>query len=158
MARPRAKMLIGALLTLSGIWWYVPGGGLDALLEPYSSITNFQSLIVGLQGGTGVILLLIGIFIVWIERDQLKLQKELQKREQDSTGTEQQAVVGGTMQQSSGTDIEQEVETDGSDTDPEEDSSDEDEGDEESFVCEKCEDTFDSGRGLNVHKSQVHVD
>lgn len=80
---PRVKMVLGALLVLLGAAWYVPGGPFNSSLASFSSLTNLQSLAVSFQGGLGVFLLLIGAFVVWIERDELRIRREMESRAGD---------------------------------------------------------------------------
>ncbi len=70
--KPHYKILLGAFMILGGIWWYTQ----DFLAR---GLTHFESLEVLFTGGFGVFIIIIGIFIVWIETDELKVQKELEK-------------------------------------------------------------------------------
>ena len=83
--KPHYKILLGAFMILAGIWWYTQ----DFLVEGF---TNLESLGILFTGGFGAFIILIGIFIVWIESDELKVQKELEKTDfepvQYKTGTE----------------------------------------------------------------------
>lgn len=125
---PRTKMLIGGLLIVLGIWWYLPGGELNSLLVGWSTLTNLKSLVVLVQGGIGLFAALIGLFVVWIELDELRLRKELADR--------QTTMDLDTMQ----------------DTVPSMDDDDE----EAEHVCDECGKQFDSEHGLNVHTGQAH--
>ncbi|MDY6771037.1 MAG: hypothetical protein SV186_03715 [Candidatus Nanohaloarchaea archaeon] len=73
--RPYTKILIGALMIVGGFAWYIP-----AQPGP-STLTNFQALAVLVQGGLGVFLALVGLFVVWIESDELKIQRELERHD-----------------------------------------------------------------------------
>ncbi len=86
MTGPRVKMVLGGLVGLLGAWWYVPGGGLNNLLAQQSSLTNLQSLLVGIQGASGIILVLIGVFVAWMARDQIRVQRELERRDTEPQG------------------------------------------------------------------------
>lgn len=82
---PRGKMAIGALLVLIGIWWYIPGGPFNSAAVPFSTLTNLQGLSVLLQGGLGILLVLVGAFVVWIERDELRIQREMESQDLGTT-------------------------------------------------------------------------
>lgn len=103
---PRAKIVIGALVAIAGVWWYAPAGGLNTSLLSFSTLTNLQSLVVMVQGGLGLLAILIGLFVVWIESDELRIRREMSQRdmpvessvrqpEQDSTDYD--ALVEGTV-------------------------------------------------------------
>ncbi|MFB6198083.1 MAG: hypothetical protein ABEI52_07435 [Halobacteriaceae archaeon] len=73
--KPQAKILVGALMIVAGIYWYS--------LAPFAvtGMTNLESLVVLFQGGFGAIVFLLGLFIVWIESDELRIQRELEKHD-----------------------------------------------------------------------------
>jgi len=77
---PRMKMVIGGLLVVLGVWWYIPMGTLNTLLLPFSTLSNAKSLIVLAQGGVGIFAILVGAFILWIEMDELRMRRELEER------------------------------------------------------------------------------
>ncbi len=128
---PRSKMVVGALLAIGGVWWYVPGGPFNSALVPFSTLTNLQGLSIAVQGGLGIAALVIGLFIVWIERDELRIRREMESRE---FGEQVQESVQAVAEQAGG--------------------GAEDGGDE--FTCDACGKSFDSERGLNIHKGQKH--
>ncbi len=68
--KPQFKIFLGILMILGGIFWYT---------QDFAGLNNFESLKIILTGGFGVLITLIGIFVVWIESDELKVQKELEK-------------------------------------------------------------------------------
>ncbi|MFB6294186.1 MAG: hypothetical protein ABEI97_00340 [Candidatus Nanohaloarchaea archaeon] len=78
---PRGKMGIGGVLVLLGVWWYLPGGPFNSAAVSFSTLTNLQSLAVAVQGGIGVLAILVGAFVVWIERDELRIRREMESRE-----------------------------------------------------------------------------
>ncbi len=123
--RPGGKMVFGILLLISGISWYTQkwfwGTGL----------TNLDALLVGIKGWFGVILLLTGFLIVWIEADEIRLEKELEKRDQQRAAAE-----------------------DAQDT-VQENKPDKDEKGT-GFTCTQCGNTYDTERGLNIHKTRSH--
>lgn len=142
---PRIKMVFGALLALFGVWWYIPGGDVNALLQSYSSLTNYQSLVAMFQGTIGVIAVLIGIFVVWLEHDEIKMRREMEsedfgRRVQKSVQAVAEGGTGEEVQNASSADDENEVQDHSS----------------EEFTCEECGRSFDTKRGLSVHVSQSH--
>ena len=70
--KPQFKIFIGLLMIAGGIWWYTQN-----FLA--TGLTHFESLVVLFTGGFGAFIAIIGVFIVWIETDELKVQKELEK-------------------------------------------------------------------------------
>lgn len=141
---PRTKMVLGALLGVLGVWWYVPGGGMNNLLAAQSTMTNLKSLIALFQGTVGMLAVIIGLFVVWIEHDEMKMRRELDAEDLDrSVQGQVQAVPeddGAAAQDEPGAEGET------------------DDGDSDTFRCDACDRTFDTERGLSVHRSQVHED
>lgn len=137
---PRTKMVLGALLGLFGIWWYIPGGGMNGLLATSSTLTNIESLVALFQGSVGVLAAIIGLFIVWIEHDELKMRHALNAEEANRHAQQVETVPGNA-------DDAVATEDDTGNTD-----------DTETFRCDACDRTFDTKRGLSVHRSQVHDD
>lgn len=129
---PRSKLVIGVLLILFGIWWYVPDTVFSAI-TPFSSLTNLQALVALVQGGAGVLAVLIGIFVVWIELDEIRMRRELEARNFGESVSE--SVEPGT-----------------------EDASEpgEEEADSDVYACEECGKEFDTERGLKSHAGQKH--
>ena len=71
--KPQYKIIIGALMIVGGIWWY-------SLNFPMGTgMNNVESLVVLFKGSLGAVALILGTFIVWIESDEIKIQKELEK-------------------------------------------------------------------------------
>lgn len=65
------KMLIGIVIFIVGIAWYVPKYGLGFLDE----------LLVLLKGTIGLFLLFVGLIIAWMGYDDYKMDIELAKEE-----------------------------------------------------------------------------
>lgn len=78
---PRVKMVVGALIALLGIWWYIPNGGLNSALTSVSTLTNVESLLSLFQGSFGILIVFVGIFVVWIQHDELKMRREMEDRQ-----------------------------------------------------------------------------
>jgi hypothetical protein len=134
-------MVLGALIGLLGIWWYIPGSSINTALVGYSTLTNYESLVAMVQGSVGAIAVIIGLFIVWIEHDQIKVERELQSEAfgRQVQGSIQAVAEGGEPA-----------------NDAEADTPSDEEQDEQAYVCDSCDRSFDTERGVNVHKSQVH--
>lgn len=90
--KPQYKIVIGALMIVGGIWWY----SLNAPMG--TQMTNMESLAVMFKGSIGAVFLILGTFIVWIESDEIKIQKELEQSdfepEDYKTGDEFQETEG----------------------------------------------------------------
>lgn len=152
---PRVKMIIGALLILLGVWWYIPGSLFTEVLVPHSSLTNFQSLVAAVQGSAGIILLLVGVFVVWIEHDEIRMRRELQTEEVGHTlqRTVKTVAKGG----GDGGDGNGEEQPSAHDQHGEHGAHKEGNGqDDQEYTCDTCEKTFDTEHGLKVHAAQVH--
>ncbi|NIO21438.1 MAG: hypothetical protein GTN76_12035 [Candidatus Aenigmarchaeota archaeon] len=78
-----AKMVIGLILILIGLGLFVdsvyPLFG-SAPLIPVDWLTNF---IIVLTGVIPICLILLGLFIVWLEADELKSSKEFEEPEKE---------------------------------------------------------------------------
>ena len=72
---PILKILVGALMMVLGI---------------FTSITYSNELVMLILGGIGPLLVLVGAFIVWLESDELKVQ-----REESSSTKETDSEFGG---------------------------------------------------------------
>lgn len=73
--RPYTKILIGALMIIGGIYWY----SLDVFAG--TGLNNLDALVILGKGFAGLFVFLIGVFVVWIESDELKIQRELQRHD-----------------------------------------------------------------------------
>ncbi len=70
------KLIIGLLITLSGIAWYV----FHNSLEMAGLVDSLFSLKVLLVGSIGIVLIIAGLLIMWVELEELKdakLEKEI---------------------------------------------------------------------------------
>jgi hypothetical protein len=83
---PVLKILVGALMMVLGI---------------FTSITYSTQLLELVQGGIGPLLILVGAFIVWLESDELKVQREESSGQQEQEFEKQQ-----TLNESSSSDRE----------------------------------------------------
>ena len=69
-----AKIIIGVLLVIGSVWW-VLRGSMQYLGR--SGVDDFISI---LNGGLPPLIFLIGLFVVWLELDELRIEKELSGR------------------------------------------------------------------------------
>lgn len=122
---PAFKILIGALMVILGF---------------YSLIEFSAELLTVLKGSVGVLLVLLGAFIVWLESDEWKLRKtEDSKRQQ----IQQQFQPGEGESNQETTETETVEDTSASQ-------------DEEKFACPDCGREFDTSRGMKIHQAQKH--
>lgn len=61
-----AKLIIGILIFIAGLYWYIPSNGLDALL-------HLKDVFVGVFG---IALIILGLIIAWIEYEDLKWERK----------------------------------------------------------------------------------
>jgi len=84
MSGSLVKIIIGVVLVIVSIWWIIQGSSFIQPLKDASLVTNrpaLADLITLLNGGVPPFVVLIGLLIVWLEWDNLKIQKELTKEE-----------------------------------------------------------------------------
>ncbi|MEM5802210.1 MAG: hypothetical protein QXQ18_02380 [Candidatus Aenigmatarchaeota archaeon] len=72
---PVGKILIGILLLIGSAWWVLQG---SAQYLGRSGVSDFVTV---LNGALPPLVFLIGLFIVWLEYDELKIERELRKEE-----------------------------------------------------------------------------
>lgn len=70
-----AKILVGALMVVVGV---------------YSSVTFWDQLLNLVKAAIGPLLILVGAFIVWLETDEWKLQREQKKQDQATQGLQRE--------------------------------------------------------------------
>lgn len=58
-------------------------GALMVILGTYSTITFWSEFLIMLKAAVGPLLVLVGAFIVWLESDELKLEREKKKQEKN---------------------------------------------------------------------------
>jgi len=71
---PILKIIVGALMMVLGV---------------FTSITFSSQLVTLILGGLGPLLVLVGAFIVWLESDELKIQREESKKTKDELQRQQ---------------------------------------------------------------------
>ncbi len=67
---PAAKLVIGILIFLAGLYWYLPQNSLNALM-------HLKDVFVGVFG---LILIFLGLIIAWIEYEDLKWERKEKKK------------------------------------------------------------------------------
>jgi len=75
---PLTKALIGVILMVVSAWWVYKGSPM------YIGRSGIEDLITVLNGAVPVFVFLLGLFIVWLEYDEWKIEKELEKEERKS--------------------------------------------------------------------------
>jgi uncharacterized membrane protein YwzB len=65
------KILIGALMMIISVWWAFQGSG------QYLGRSYLNDLITLLNAGIPIVVFVIGLFILWLELDELRIEKEL---------------------------------------------------------------------------------
>jgi len=73
---PLAKVFLGIILILASIWW-VWKGSMEIIDRP-----GIEDLITVLNGAVPPLVFLLGVFIVWLEYDEWKIEQELKKEEE----------------------------------------------------------------------------
>ncbi len=73
--QPIAKMIIGVILVIASLYYIIYG------LPSYNIKPAWHDLLTVLNGAIPILVLLIGVFIVWLEWDEWKVERELAKEE-----------------------------------------------------------------------------
>jgi len=68
------KVLVGVILVVASAWWIIQGSAM------YLRRSGVQDFITVFNGAVPVLVFLLGIFIVWLEIDEMKVERELKKR------------------------------------------------------------------------------
>lgn len=72
---PMVKIIIGAILVIGSVWWVLQGS------LTYIGHSGLSDLRVVLNGIIPPLVFLLGLFIVWLELDELRIEKELRSEE-----------------------------------------------------------------------------
>lgn len=91
---PIVKMLIGLLLLVGSAYWMFYGIGSKGLIALLSAVSNIPvaslsnrpvaDFLVILDGAVPPLLILLGLFIIWLEWDEWKIERELSREEKKS--------------------------------------------------------------------------
>ncbi len=71
---PVIKLIIGVILAVGSIYYIV--SGIPGYLGP-----GLPDLLTVLNGAIPILVFVLGIFIVWLELDELKVEKEISREE-----------------------------------------------------------------------------
>ena len=63
------KMIIGLLILIAGIYWYLPGNAAASALGVASNVRAFLTVFAGLFG---LVLIFLGLIVAWIEYEDMK--------------------------------------------------------------------------------------
>ena len=76
------KLIIGIIIFLIGIYWYLPGNAAAGFLGVHSTWRAFLTVFAGLFG---LFLLFLGLIVAWIEYEDIKWErKEKSAKDQDN--------------------------------------------------------------------------
>ena len=73
---PAVKVLIGLLIMVGSVWWVLEGSA------KYLGRSGLEDLISVINGAVPPLLFLLGVFIVWLEYDEWKIERELREEEE----------------------------------------------------------------------------
>ena len=73
--QPIAKMIIGIILVIASLYYLAYG------IPSYNIKPAWRDLLLVLNGAIPLFILLIGIFVIWLEWDEWKIERELAKEE-----------------------------------------------------------------------------
>jgi preprotein translocase subunit SecG len=71
-----AKIIIGILLVIGSAWWIAQGS------QAFIGRSGIADLITVINGALPVLVFVLGIFIVWLELDELRIERELKAEEE----------------------------------------------------------------------------
>jgi len=66
-----AKLVMGLLVTIAGLAWYIWGNA----FTPYLGVSSFTALEIIFAGSFGLFLIMVGLFVTWIEIEDIKDMK-----------------------------------------------------------------------------------
>ena len=69
------KILIGAVLIIGSVWWVLQGSA--QFLNGRPGLNDFITVV---NGAIPPLIFLIGLFVVWLELDELRIESELSGR------------------------------------------------------------------------------
>ncbi len=114
-------------------------GAVMVVVGVFSTVTFFSELVTLAKAGIGPLLVVIGAFIIWLESDEWKMRRE-QSRDASVQQQFQQAQEPQTQTQ----------------TEARTEQVEEEETEDEGYACPECGKTFDTERGMNIHRAQKH--
>lgn len=76
---PAAKMVIGIILVLIGFWLLIPSAWIAAI-KPIAWFDWWNPFVTMVKGVIPPMLILLGILVVWIEWEELKMSMSEKKK------------------------------------------------------------------------------
>ena len=70
------KLIVGILIFLAGVYWYLPGNTIAPALGVASNVRAFLTVFAGLFG---LLLIFLGLIVAWIEYEDLKWESKEKK-------------------------------------------------------------------------------
>lgn len=70
------KLLLGIVLVVGSVWWVVQGPHPTQLFKIKAG-TNLADFVTVVNGALPPLIFLIGLFIIWLELDELRIEREL---------------------------------------------------------------------------------
>lgn len=70
------KLIIGIVVFLAGVYWYVPGNAVAPALGLASTVKAFITVFGGLFG---LVLIFLGLIVAWIEYEDLRWEAQEKK-------------------------------------------------------------------------------
>lgn len=74
------KIIIGVIFVIASVWWIVQGSTVLYGIKNVHTVTQrtaLADLITIVNGGIPIFLAFIGLLIIWLEWDNLRMQKEV---------------------------------------------------------------------------------
>ena len=75
---PIIKVIIGAILVIGSVYYIINGIDMPGVLKIKPAISDVKIVINGI---IPPLVFLLGIFIIWLELDELRIEKELKTEE-----------------------------------------------------------------------------
>jgi len=70
------KLIVGIIIFLLGVYWYLPNG----YVNMFFSRSAFQAFLTVFEGLFGLVLILFGLIIAWIEFEDIKWERKEKKK------------------------------------------------------------------------------
>lgn len=68
------KLIVGIIVFLIGIYWYLPNSVVKQFV-PVTVGSAFQAFLVVFFGLVGLVLILVGLIVAWIEYEEIKWER-----------------------------------------------------------------------------------
>jgi len=70
------KLIIGVIIFLAGLYWYMPTGYVNV----FFGASAFRAFLTVFEGLFGLVLILFGLIIAWIEFEDIKWEHKEKKK------------------------------------------------------------------------------